>query len=107
MKQVLCIIPLCFVMSFTTAFATEERSPSSRQDPAGLSIEIRGQNAPRLRYASQRLRENLCTFGAARIILSSDKLDRVEGDRTPEGFHLYRDAEGAYRIEGYGDSGTL
>ena len=107
MKQVLCIIPLCFVLSFTTAFATEERSPSSRQDPAGLSIEIRGQNAPRLRYASQRLRENLRTFGAARIILSSDKLDRVEGDRTPEGFHLYRDAEGAYRIEGYGDSGTL
>ncbi len=77
------------------------------QASAHLAIEIKGEATPRLKYASQRLRENLSDFGTARLILSSDKLDRVEGDRTPEGFHLYRDAEGTFHIKGYGDSGTL
>lgn len=125
MKQALCVLPIYFALSFTTLITTEEPSPylyqgkylsleqgktaslKHLQSTAGLSIEIRGQSAPRLRYASQRLQETLSTFGAARIILSSDKLDRVEGDRTPEGFHLYRDAEGTCYIKGYGDSGTL
>ncbi len=84
-----------------------ETSFKRLQAPAALAIEIEGEATPRLRYASQRLREHLSDFGTARIILSSDKLDRVEGSRTPEGFHLYRDAEGAYHVKGYGDSGTL
>lgn len=84
-----------------------ETSLKRLQAPAQLTVQIKGEAAPRLRYASQRLRDHLSSFGTARIILSSSKLDRIEGDRTPEGFHLYRDPEGTYHIEGYGDSGTL
>ena len=84
-----------------------ETSFKRLQALAQLAIEVKGEATPRLKYASQQLRKNISRFGTARIILSSDKLNRVEGDRSPEGFHLYRDAEGTYHIEGYGDSGTL
>lgn len=77
------------------------------QPPAPPAVEIQGKDTARLRYAADRLRDKLGGFGAARIVLRSGKLDQAEGNRTPEGFHLYRDAEGTYRIEGYGDSGTL
>ena len=78
------------------------------QAPADLTVEIKGEATPRLQYAARRLRENLGALpGPARIVLNSDKLEKVEGGRTPEGFHLSRDPEGSYRIDGHGDSGTL
>lgn len=84
-----------------------ETSPKCLQAPNNLAVEIKGEATPRLRYASQRLREHLKDFGTARVILNRHKLERVQGNRTPEGFHLYRDAEGTYHINGYGDSGAL
>ena len=81
----------------------ESRPP---QRPASLMIENRGAG-PRLSYAAQRLQEGLNSFGAARIILSSSTSDGLQDDRTTEGFRLYRDAEGTYHIEGFGDSGAL
>jgi hypothetical protein len=100
MKTVLIVLTAAAALSGVIEGQTEKT-------PGRLAIEIKGESTPRLEYASDRLRKNLSDFGAARIILSSGKLNRVEGDRTPEGFHLYRDAEGAYRIEGFGDSGAL
>ncbi|HPO70426.1 MAG TPA: hypothetical protein PKV53_08960, partial [Anaerohalosphaeraceae bacterium] len=122
MNQVICIVLLFFVISPTTAMSSESRSlavhtnnnteesqtsPHQLQSPAGLTVEVRGQTSPRLTYASGRLQQHLRAFGPARIILSSHNLNKVEDRRNPEGFYLYRDAEGVFHIEGYGDSGAL
>lgn len=105
MKTLIMIVTAAVVLS---ACKSEQDIISNHlQTPAGLVVEIKGEAGPRLKYASQRLRENLSVFGAARIILSSDKSETLKAGRTPEGFHLYRDPEGTYRIEGFGDSGTL
>lgn len=92
---------LGLMLTFATAFTAEI------QTPAALSIEIIGQPSPRLQFAAERLQEKLRQFGPARILLTSDKLHAVQGDKTPEGFHLYRNEQGTYCIHGFGDSGTL
>lgn len=122
MNQAICSALFFYVVIITSAMSNEsgpfpaytskniekaETLLKHPQSPGGLSIEIRGQTSPRLTYASQRLLKQLSPFGSARIILSSAKLNKIEGNRTPEGFYLYRDAEGTYHIEGYGDSGVL
>lgn len=79
--------------------------------PGQASIEIQGKTSPRIQYAADQLNKALAGIlqpeSPTRIILSSDKLEKVEGKRTPEGYHLFREVDGTYRIQGFGDSGTL
>ncbi|MCE5184883.1 MAG: hypothetical protein LLF76_02015 [Planctomycetaceae bacterium] len=100
MKIVITILAASLALSACTG----ERDIESNQVRTSLDLAIEASgDGPRLAYAAGRLMESLDEFGPARIILSSGK----SGDRSPEGFHLYRDAEGVYRIEGFGDSGVL
>jgi len=79
--------------------------------PGQASIEIQGKTSPRIQYAVEQLNQTLTGLSQpdspTRIILSSDKLEKVEGDRSPEGYHLSRQPDGTYRVQGFGDSGTL
>ncbi len=79
--------------------------------PGQAGIEIQGKTSPRIQYAVEQLNQALAGVSQpdslTRIILSSDKLEKVEGYRTPEGYHLSRQPDGTYRIQGFGDSGTL
>ncbi len=107
MKQWFFTAVMGFVLSAAAVLAAETQTGAGQENHAGLSIEIEGQPSPRLLYASRRLQESLSQFGPARILLSSGKLVTVNGSQTPEGFHLYRDERGIYRIHGFGDSGAL
>jgi len=75
--------------------------------PGQASIEIQGKTSPRIQYAADQLNKALAGIlqpeSPTRIILSSDKLEKVEGKRTPEGYHLFREVDGTYRIQGFGD----
>lgn len=72
-----------------------------------LTIQIDSAATPRINYAGKLLNDKLSPFGSANIILKSDKFEKKDGDKTPEGFHLTIDNTGTYIIEGYGDSGVL
>lgn len=79
--------------------------------PGQAGIEIQGKISPRIQYAADQLNKAVACIlqpeSPTRIILSSDNLEKVEGKRTPEGYHLFREVDGTYRIQGFGDSGTL
>ncbi|MEJ5258655.1 MAG: hypothetical protein WHS88_00520 [Anaerohalosphaeraceae bacterium] len=107
MKQQFLTAAIGLVISAAAVLAAETQAPLGQEKTAALSIEITGQPSPRLLYASRRLQETLSRFGPARILLSSDKLNKIEGGKSPEGFRLYRDERGTYRIHGFGDSGAL
>lgn len=76
---------------------------------------------PRVRFGAERLGQALrgvgyepsivqgqtAPSGAAVIILGTGKPDQVQGKGSPEGFRLSHKADGPYRVEGFGDSGTL
>jgi hypothetical protein len=72
---------------------------------------VEGNASPRIQYAADQLNKALAGISQpespTRIILSSDKLEKVEGKRSPEGYHLSREVDGAYRVRGFGDSGVL
>ena len=85
-----------------------EASLKSLQQRSGLTVTIEGQVTPRLQFAADRLSKQLAEIpGQVQVILSSDKLEQVVDDHSPEGYRLYRDGIGVYHVQGWGDSGAL